>query len=187
MLIQKKIDFYLLIGLVALSFLAAFGTNIHWFLNHPKYNGISLYFPLIVLAFLPLILLRFWALILSYENKINKINYFTAGKIILMTILFYFLIPMLKINGALMTIGISNLLNVYIFYKIIHSKVLPSRKIYFYIAFFIFLNSMMLFLDKPTLVSFIAIIQFITFILIFLMMYQKELRKTITTIKNNLT
>lgn len=187
LLIQKKIDFYLLIGLVSLSFLAAFGTNIHWFLNHPKYNGISLYFPLIVLAFLPLILLRFWALILSYENKINKINYFTAGKIVLMTILFYFSVPMLKINGALITIGISNLLNVYIFYKIIDTRVLPSRKIYSYTALFIFLNSMMLFLNKPALVSLIAIIQFSIFVLIFLMMYQKELRKTITTIKNNLT
>ncbi|MEO8238231.1 MAG: oligosaccharide flippase family protein [Flavobacterium sp.] len=187
LLIQKKIDFYLLIGLVVLSFLTAFGTNIHLFLNHPKYNGISLYFPLIALAFLPLILLRFWALILSYENKINKINYFTICKIILMTILFYFLVPMLKINGALITIGVSNLLNVYIFYRIIHAKVLPSRKIYFYILLFIFLNSMMLFLDKPRLVSLIAIIQFSIFVLIFLMIYQKELGKTITTIKNNLT
>ena len=186
LLIQKKIDFYILIGLVALSFLAAFGTNIHWFLNHPKYNGISLYFPLVVLAFLPLILLRFWALILSYENKINKINYFTVGKIVLMTTLFYFLIPILKINGALITIGVSNLLNVYIFYKIIHAKVLPGRKIYFCIALFIFLNSVMLFLNKPTLVSLIAILQFGVFVLIFLMMYQKELRKTISTIKNNL-
>jgi O-antigen/teichoic acid export membrane protein len=185
-LIQKKIDFYLLIGLVALSFLVAFGTNIHCFLNHPKYNGISLYFPLIVLVFLPIILLRFWALILSYENKINKINYFTVGKIILMTILFYFLVPIWKINGALMTIGVSNLLNIYIFYKIINAKVLPSRKIYFYIALFIFLNSMMLFLNKPALVSLIAIIQFGVFVLIFLMIYQEELRKTITTIKNNL-
>lgn len=185
-LIQKKIDFYLLIGLVALSFLVAFGTNIHCFLNHPKYNGISLYFPLIVLVFLPIILLRFWALILSYENKINKINYFTVGKIILMTILFYFLVPIWKINGALMTIGVSNLLNIYIFYKIINAKVLPSRKIYFYISLFIFLNSMMLFLNKPALVSLIAIIQFGVFVLIFLMIYQEELRNTITTIKNNL-
>lgn len=186
LLIQEKMDFYLLIGFMALSFLSAFGTNIHWFLNHSKYNGISLYFPIVALAFLPLILLRFLALILMYENKIKKINYFTAGKIVLMTILFYFLIPMLKINGALITIGISNLLNVYIFYKIIHTRVLPSRRICFYIAFFIFLNSMMLFLNKPALVSLTAILQFGIFVLIFLMMYQKELRKTITTIKNNL-
>lgn len=45
---------------------------------------------------------------------------------------------------------------------------------------------MMLFLNKPTLVPLIAILQFGVFILIFLMIYQKELRKTISTIKNNL-
>ncbi|MDR7209371.1 oligosaccharide flippase family protein [Flavobacterium piscis] len=177
LLIQEKMDFYLLVGFMALSFLSAFGINIHWFLNHSKYNGISLYFPIVTLAFLPLILLRFLALILMYENKIKKINYFTAGKIVLMTILFYFLVPELKINGALMTIGISNLLNVCIFYKILHVKILPGRKIYFYITLFALLNSVMLFLNKSTLVSSIAIIQFSLFVLIFLVKYQKELRK----------
>jgi len=74
--IQKRMDFYLLVGLVSLSFLLAFGTNIHWFLNHEKYNGINIYFTWIALAFLPLIILRFLALILIYENKISKINIF---------------------------------------------------------------------------------------------------------------
>ncbi|WP_316635714.1 hypothetical protein [uncultured Flavobacterium sp.] len=187
LLIQEKMDFYLLIGLLALSFLSAFGVNIHWFLNHSKYNGISFYFPIVALAFLPLILLRFLALILMYENKIKKINYFTAGKMVLMTILFYFLVPKMKINGALMTIGISNLLNVCIFYKILHIKILRARKIYFYITFFVLLNSVMLFLNKSTLVSSIAILQFGLFVLIFLIKYQKELRKQWQPFKNNLT
>ncbi len=57
--IKKKMDFYLLVGIVSLSFLLAFGTNIHWFLNQEKYNGISIYFSWIVLAFLPLLTFRF--------------------------------------------------------------------------------------------------------------------------------
>lgn len=187
LLIQEKMDFYLLVGLMVLSFLSAFGINIHWFLNHPKYNGISLYFPIVALAFLPLILLRFLGLILMYENKIKKINYFAAGKIVLMAILFYFLIPLLKINGALMTIGISNLLNVCVFYKIIQAKILPGRKIYFYVSLFVLLNSVILFLDKSRLAPTIAILQFGLFVLIFLMKYQKELRKQWQPYKNNLT
>ncbi|MFB9076184.1 oligosaccharide flippase family protein [Flavobacterium procerum] len=182
LLVQQKIDFYLLVGFVALSFLCAFGTNIHWFLNHNKYNGISFYFPIVALAFSPLILLRFLALILMYENKIKKINYLTVAKIIVMTILFYFLIPKLKINGALMTIGISNLLNVCIFYTILETKVLPDIKNYFYFILFVLLNSVMLFLDKSSLVSSIAIFQFGLFILIFLIKYQKKLRRTLATL-----
>jgi O-antigen/teichoic acid export membrane protein len=177
LLVQEKMDFYLLIGLMVLSFLSAFGINIHWFLNHPKYNGISLYFPIVALVFLPLILLRFLGLILMYENKIKKINYFAVGKIVLMAILFYFLVPQLKINGELMTIGISNLLNVCVFYAIIQAKILPGREIYFYVSLFVLLNSVMLFLNKSTLAPTIAILQFGFFILIFLIKYQKELRK----------
>lgn len=183
LLIQKKLDFYLLIGLLALSFLSAFGTNIHWFLNHSKYNGISLYFPIVAFTYLPLILLRFLALILMYENKIKKINYFTGGKLVLMAILFYFLVPQFKIYGALMTIGLSNLLNVCIFYKINDIKVLPSQKINFYIILFILLNSIMLFFSKSTFVSLIAITQFCLFVLVFLMKYQKELRKQLAPFK----
>ncbi len=173
--IQYRLDFYLLIGILALSFLVAFGTNIHWFLNNPKYNGISIYFTWIALAFLPLILLRFLALILIFENKISKINYFTVAKILLMCGCFYFLIPLFKIYGALITIAISNLLNVFIFYKILENKTTPSRFVYLYLLVFIAITNLIIISEDAKVVSLISFLQFGLFVLMFIKKYWNDI------------
>lgn len=174
--IQKKMDFYLLMGLLSLSFLVVFGTNIQWFLNNEKYNGITIYFPLIAIAFSPLLLLRFLALLLIYENKISAVNYFSLAKIMLMSILFFIFIPIYKINGALITIGISNVLNVFIFYKIIQTKVFPSKKILFYMLLFILTCSIMIVFKQTKFVSLIAVCQFLCFVLLFLANYKNDVK-----------
>lgn len=184
--IQNRLDFYLLVGILALSFLVAFGTNIHWFLNNQKYNGISIYFTWIALAFMPLILLRFLALILIYENKISKINYFSAAKIILMCICFYFLIPMYKIYGALITIGISNVLNVFIFYKIIEIKIKPSPFVYVYLLVFVAINALIIIADQAKFVSLISFLQFGLFVFLFFKKYWDDILSQFYQLKTNL-
>lgn len=184
--IQNRLDFYLLVGILALSFLVAFGTNIHWFLNNQKYNGISIYFTWIALAFLPLILLRFLALILIYENKISKINYFSAAKIILMCLCFYFLIPMYKINGALITIGISNVLNVFIFYKIVEIKIKPSPFVYIYLLVFVAINALIIIADQVKFVSLISFLQFGLFVFLFFKKYWNDISSQFYQLKSNL-
>lgn len=184
--IQNRLDFYLLVGILALSFLVAFGTNIHWFLNNQKYNGISIYFTWIALAFMPLILLRFLALILIYENKISKINYFSAAKIILMCICFYFLIPMYKIYGALITIGISNVLNVFIFYKIIEIKIKPSPFVYVYLLVFVAINALIIIADQAKFVSLISFLQFGLFVFLFFKKYWNDILSQFYQLKTNL-
>jgi O-antigen/teichoic acid export membrane protein len=183
--IQKNMDFYLLVGIVSLSFLLAFGTNIHWFLNQEKYNGIRIYFPWIVLAFLPLLTFRFLALVLVYENKINKINYFSIVKIALMCGLFWLLIPMFKIYGALVTIGISNVLNVVIFYKILQNKVLPSLYVNLCSLLLILISIFILIAENSKYVSLVSVIQFILFIFLFSKKYWNEITNQIRQIKLN--
>lgn len=180
--IKEQMDFYILIGLVSLSFLVFFGTQIHWFLNNPKYNEISIFFPLIGIAFLALIFLRFYALQLIYENKVHKMNVFSFVKIILMAVLFMVLIPKLGINGALITLVISNFLNTILFYFIIEKKVLPSVKIIFYCILFFIINLFLCIYSNTKLLSLVTLFMFILFGILFLNNYKIMLKNFI---KNN--
>lgn len=174
--IQEKLDFYWLIGLLAFSFLLAFGTHIDWFLQHEKYNGIRTYFPWMTLAFLPVIGIRFWALQLVYEKQIGKINWFYFGKIILMTLLFIGLVPIYKIYGAIVTIALSNLLNIVVFFMLTTVRVLPSRKVLFNTLFFIGLNSVILFVTDTNFISLITLSQFLLFSMLFVSHYWVKIK-----------
>lgn len=174
--IQEKLDFYWLIGLLAFSFLLAFGTHIDWFLQHEKYNGIRAYFPWMILAFLPIIGIRFWALQLVYEKQIGKINWFYFGKIILMALLFVGLVPIYKIYGTIVTIAISNLLTIMVFFMLTSVRVLPSQKVLFNTLFFIGLNSVILFATDTNFISLITLSQFLLFSLLFVNHYWDKIK-----------
>lgn len=174
--IQEQFNFYLFVGLVAMSFLIAFGTNVEWFLENEKYTGISTYFIPMVLAFLPLIGIRFLALQLVFDQKMSKINWFTLMKIIIMTGLFYLLIPVLGINGAIISIGISNMINLLLFYVLAEIKIVPSQKILFFTFGFIAINSFMFYYQNTKFVSLITIVEFIVFGLLFIHFYWNKIK-----------
>ena len=174
--IQEQLDFYLWIGLVVFSFLIGFGFNIDWFLQNEKYVGLTTYFIPMVLAFFPLIGIRFMALILIYKQKVSKLNNVLLIKIIIMAGLFYLLIPIMGINGAILSIGISNLLNVVIFYFMIENKLLPSKKVMAFTIGFIALNLFLLFNPQTKFVYLIASGQCIVLGLLFVHFYQKKLK-----------
>lgn len=174
--IQEQLDFYLWIGLVVFSFLIGFGFNIDWFLQNEKYVGLTTYFIPMVLAFFPLIGIRFMALILIYKQKVSKLNNVLLIKIIIMAGMFYLLIPIMGINGAILSIGISNLLNMVIFYFMIENKVLPSKKVMAFTIGFIILNLFLLFNPQTKFVYLIASGQCIVLGLLFVHFYQKKLK-----------
>jgi hypothetical protein len=174
--IQEQLDFYLWIGLVVFSFLIGFGFNIDWFLQNEKYVGLTTYFIPMVLAFFPLIGIRFMALILIYKQKVSKLNNVLLIKITIMAGMFYLLIPIMGINGAILSIGISNLLNMVIFYFMIENKVLPSKKVMAFTIGFIILNLFLLFNPQTKFVYLIASVQCIVLGLLFVHFYQKKLK-----------
>jgi len=174
--VREKLDLYLMFGLMAFSFLLAFGSHIHWFLNHEKYNGIAQYFPWITLAFLPVIGIRFWALQLVFEKKVGQINRFLLGKIIFLFLLFLVLIPIYKIYGALITIGISNILNALVFFKLTPLKVLPSKKIKRFILLFIGLNTVIVLIEKTNFLSLVTVFQFLLMSGLFINYYRNHLK-----------
>lgn len=175
--LKEKLDFYWLIGILVFSFLTAFGTHIHLFLNNEKYNGISIYFPWITIAFLPVIAIRFYALQLVYEKQISKINWFSFVKIIVMTLLFFVLIPIHKIYGAIVAIGISNVLNLLVFYSLTTTKVLPSPEVIYFTMLFLGINTLLMFIDQANFISLIAIAQFLLFGFLFLKQYWAKIKK----------
>jgi O-antigen/teichoic acid export membrane protein len=177
--IQEQLNFYLFVGLVALSFLIAFGTNIEWFLQNEKYVGVSQYFIPMVLAFLPLIGIRFLALQLVFDKKVSKINWFTVVKLFFMIGLFYVLIPIFGIEGAIITIGISNFINLLLFYFLVELKIVPSQKIILYTFSFIGINFLLIFSENTKFVSLISIGQFFVFGFLFIHYYWSKIKKHI--------
>lgn len=173
--IQEQLDFYLWIGFVSFSGLIAFGVHIDWFLLNEKYVGTSTYFIPMALAFFPLLITRFLALQLIYDQKIEKLNWFIAIKIILMASLFYLFIPKMGILGAILSIGISNVLNLLFFYWVDERKIIPSKKELGFLLVFIFTNLYLLFNQKTKFVSLITIGQFLFYGFLFLQFYRKKL------------
>ncbi len=173
--VQVQFNFYLLIGLLSLSFLVFFGVHIHWFLDNPKYNGIAPYFPMIGIAFLPMIFLRFFALQLIYENKVSKMNVYSAIKIIIMAILFWILIPEFGIPGAIITLAVSNFLNAFLFFILLKNKTLPRVKIISYCMSFLILNLVLCFKENAYLLSLVSSFQCLLFVGIFFLQYKNQI------------
>ena len=172
---QVQFNLYLLIGLLSLNFLVFFGVHIHWFLDNPKYNGIAPYFPMIGIAFLPMIFLRFFALQLIYENKVSKMNVYSAIKIIIMAILFWVLIPEFGIPGAIITLAVSNFLNAFLFFILLKNKTLPRVKIISYCMSFLILNLVLCFKENAYLLSLVSSFQCLLFVGIFFLQYKNQI------------
>lgn len=177
--VREKFELYLMIGLLAFSFLLVFGTHIHWFLHHEKYNNIQQYFPWITIAFFPVIGIRFWALQLVFDKQVGEINKFLMGKIIFLTLLFLGLIPIYKTYGAITAIGFSNMVNAFVFFKLTKLKVLPSPKITLFIALFISINGFLLLLKQANFLSLITVLQFLLLGWLFLSHYRNRFKNIV--------
>lgn len=174
--VQHQLDFYIMIGLLSLSFLVLFGLHIHWFLNNTKYNGIAVYFPWLGLAFLPIILLRFYALQLIFEKSVHKMNVFSIVKILFMVFFFWLLIPKYKIYGCITTLAFSNVVNLILFYLILSNKFFPSKKVMICIIIFIVLNVILCNVTSSELLSLVSLTLFLTISVLFISNYKIELK-----------
>ncbi len=174
--VQHQFDFYMMIGVVTLSFLVLFGLHIDSFLSNSKYTGIAVYFPWISLAFLPFVALRFFALQLIFEKKVHKMNIFLVVKILFMFLLFWILIPKFEIYGCITTLAISNVLNVILFYNLLSCKVKQSKKVSKVISIFILFNLILCSIEHPKLLSLISLLLFLFVSISFFIFYKQELK-----------
>lgn len=117
-------QFYLMVGLMALSFIIVIGLNFQWFSDNPKYLKIKEYILLASLVTIPVYLYRFTNLLLLYHKLSKELTLMTFYKTILLVILMLILIPTYGINGALVAFFVSAILNVLLF-----NYVLQKRKL----------------------------------------------------------
>jgi hypothetical protein len=100
-------------------------------------------------------------------------------KLFIMIGLFYVLIPIFGIEGAIITIGISNLINLLLFYFLVELKIVPSQKIILFTFSFIGINFLLIFSENTKFVSLISIGQFFVFGFLFIHYYWSKIKKHI--------
>jgi O-antigen/teichoic acid export membrane protein len=114
--VNSFLQFYLFIGVLGLSGIILVGSNLELFTDNEKYLAIQPYFILAAIASIPLIIVRYFTLIFIYYKKSKDLTLVTIVKTLIMFLLMFLLIPKYEINGAIISISISYLLNAFIFY-----------------------------------------------------------------------
>jgi len=138
--VQRYFIIYQIIGLLLLAGILLLGNHLHFITDNEKYQSISRYFPLAVLVVAPFLMVRFIAMLFLYYQKTVMLAVFTFIKFSIMFILMLFLIPEFGINGALISIGISNIINLILFAYLIekhHSKLINYVPIFFRLLLFL--------------------------------------------------
>ncbi len=110
---------YLYVGLVCLSGVIMVGSNLDFLTDNPKYLEIREYLVLASIASIPLFLLRFLNLIIAFHKKSAALTRAALIKTAFMVVLMLILIPSWGINGAIVAIGLSHLINFMLFYRVV--------------------------------------------------------------------
>lgn len=114
--VNSFLQFYLLVGALGLSGIILIGTNLEIFTDNEKYLAIRPYFVFAAIASVPLVIVRYFTLIFIYYKKSKDLTVVTIVKAVIMFLLMFLLIPKYEINGAIIAISISYLMNALIFY-----------------------------------------------------------------------
>jgi len=171
--VHRYFIIYQIIGLLVLVGILMAGNHLHFITDNQKYQSIAQYFPLAVVVAAPFLMIRFIAMLFLYYQKTGMLAGLTFIKFSIMFILMLLLIPKFGINGALISIGISNVINLILFGFLIekhHSKLVNYPPLLFRlflftmsIACFFLLKSFL----SPALSSWLvfAVLAFIFYIL----------------------
>ena len=119
-------NLFVLLGLLTLSGIIMVGSNLDLITENIKYLSIRQFFVLAGLAAIPMVILRYLAMVLIYYKKTKDVTITTIIKTILMVILMVYMVPKYGINGAIIAVSISYLLNSVIFYWLINKYGAPT-------------------------------------------------------------
>lgn len=112
---------YTNIGIFSLAGIMLIGSNLHLITSNPKYLSIVVYFPVAILAVIPMILVKYEILVILFYKKTFLLSIITIIKTLFMIFIMIILIPKYGIYGAILSLSISNILNL-ISFKILNSK-----------------------------------------------------------------
>ena len=112
---------YTTIGVCSLAGILLVGSNLHFITSNPKYLSIGEYFPLAIIATIPMILVKYEILVILFYKKTFLLSLITIFKTVIMVSIMMILIPNYGINGAIISLLLSNIINL-ISFKILNSK-----------------------------------------------------------------
>lgn len=155
---------YIFTGLITLSGIIMVGSNLHFLTDSPKYLEIRTYVIWACVATIPLFLLRFLNLILVFYKKSGELTKTAFIKTAFMVILMFLLIPRYGIYGAIASISISQLINFFLFKRVVKGTVAPP--IYYFnplarINFFLIVLVSCYFLVYPINIGLFGLCQFV--------------------------
>jgi O-antigen/teichoic acid export membrane protein len=127
--INTYFNLFILVGFVTLSGILMIGSNLDLITDNYKYLSIRHFFVLASLAAIPMVVLRYLSLILIYYKKSKELTVATAVKTLIMLGLMLYMVPLFGIPGAIIAVSISYILNVIIFYILIHKFGAPKIRL----------------------------------------------------------
>lgn len=113
--------------LLVLSFCVFLTSNLGLLTDEKKYLDIVQYAPLAALAFLPALLLQFIHQEMLYESKAGRISLFLFLSVCVQLALLFLLVPSLKIQGALLSLTVSSMINFFLCYGHFKRSKVPHR------------------------------------------------------------
>jgi len=102
---------YVLVSLVGLSAIVFVGSNLSWVTENDNFLSLRGYLSLGATAMVPAIYTRYCSLFYTYNKKSYSLTVWMAVRTTLMLVLLLILVPRYKIEGALMAVLISQVLN----------------------------------------------------------------------------
>ena len=109
---------YILAGLALIAAIICLATPLEWWLNNSQYKIINKYVWWMALVLIPFVFVRFYALIILYFKTPWLLTIVAFIKLILLSTLFYFLLPVYGFYGIFAALGISQLINALVFARI---------------------------------------------------------------------
>ena len=108
---------YVLAGFVLIASTILLASPLEWWLNNPKYKIINKYVWWMALVLIPFVFVRFYALVILYFRTPWLLTIVAFVKLILLSILFYFLLPAYGFYGIFAALAISQLINALAFIR----------------------------------------------------------------------
>lgn len=175
--VNRYFIIYQIIGLLVLVGILLVGSHLHLITDNVKYQSISRFIPLGLVVTAPFLMIRFIAMLFLYYQKTGMLATLTFVKLSIMFVLMLIFIPRFGINGALIAIGISNVIGLILFAYPIekhHSKLINYIPILF--RLFLFLVSVACFFLLKSFLS-AALLSWLILVLLAFVFYFLDKKK----------
>jgi len=113
--VRSYVQLYIAANILGLSMVVFLGSNLAWITDNPSYLSVRSYFVLGATAMLPMMFTRLFSLFYVFYKKSGFLTVWMAVRTLLTALLLSQLVPRYGIEGALLSILISQLANALVF------------------------------------------------------------------------